>query len=297
MSSTTGGPSAPAPGSGLGARSANRRFAVPGLLFLPTGSAPRAAVLETCPPIGRFADLTPEGSIGRFADLAPETGGCLAIVELQGPVDVFGDQGVVAQRLTDVAQRRERLGVAGRAGADGNVAPQSSYARPRHRASLHRRAQVGIGRSPERRQRRAVERGPRQPRARRIVRLRRLRVPRTHFLADVAAVGVRAHGLTLIEGHPPLELDREIGETARRIQHVGIDERAGRAGIDTELAAAALLQRRRVGLERQAADDLRQEEPGPDFGIDHAGVLPDPAEPSVLRVDTLLYGSRVDVST
>ena len=59
---------------------------------------------------------------------------------------------------------------------------------------------------------------------------------------------------------------------------------------------AALLEPLRVGLERSVHDDLAEEQPRAELGVDQAGVLADPAEPGVLRVDALLHRAGVDVA-
>ena len=74
-----------------------------------------------------------------------------------------------------------------------------------------------------------------------------------------------------------------------------LDERPGRAGLQAQRARAALVERRRVHRERQGADDLRQEQPRAELGVDEAAVLADPAEAGILRVDALLDRPRVDV--
>ena len=75
----------------------------------------------------------------------------------------------------------------------------------------------------------------------------------------------------------------------------GATMRLRRARLDAQRAGAALIQRRRVHLQRQAADDLSEKDPRAELGIDHAGVLADPADAGVLRVDALLHRSGVDV--
>ena len=90
-------------------------------------------------------------------------------------------------------------------------------------------------------------------------------------------------------------LDRQVRDAARRVEHAGRDQRLRRTRVEAQRAGAALIERRRVGLERQAADDLAEEDPRPELRVDHAGVLADPAEARVLRVDALLHGAGVDV--
>ncbi len=58
------------------------------------------------------------------------------------------------------------------------------------------------------------------------------------------------------------ELDRQIRQAARRVEHTGIDQRTCRTGLETPRARATLIEAGRVRLQRQAADDLGQKDPG-----------------------------------
>src|SRR5205823_11528146 len=139
----------------------------------------------------------------------------------------------------------------------------------------------------------AVPHRPRLPRA--IRRPRRRRIPRTHFLADVAAVYVRADGGTHCLGDVAAQLDREIRDAAIRVEDARRDDRTGRTRLEAQRARAAAIERREVDLERQTANDHAEENPRSDLGIDDAGVLPDPPDAGVLRIDALLHRSCVDV--
>src|SRR5262249_61253846 len=99
----------------------------------------------------------------------------------------------------------------------GQLPAQAPHAGARHRAPPQRTPQLGVRRAPERRDRRAVEERARQPWAPRGVRLRRLRVPRTDFLTDVAAVGMPPEALALIDRDAALQLDRQVRQAARRV--------------------------------------------------------------------------------
>ena len=96
-------------------------------------------------------------------------------------------------------------------------------------------------------------------------------------------------------GNAPSMLDRQVGDAARRVEHARLRRARGRTRLEAQRAGAALIERRRVRLERQAADDLGQEDPRPERRVDHAGVLADPADAGVLRVDALLHRTGVDV--
>ena len=91
------------------------------------------------------------------------------------------------------------------------------------------------------------------------------------------------------------QLDRQIRDTARRIEHAGRDDRMRRTRVEAERAGAALIERRRIHLERQAADDRAEKDPRPEPRVDDAGVLADPADARVLRVHALLHRAGVDV--
>src|SRR5262249_39998275 len=73
------------------------------------------------------------------------------------------------------------------------------------------------------------------------------------------------------------------------------DERPCRTRVETRLARSALIERGCIGLERQAADDLRQKQPRAAIRIDHTRVPSDPAESRVLRVYALLHRTRINV--
>src|SRR5262249_50778609 len=88
---------------------------------------------------------------------------------------------------------------------------------------------------------------------------------------------------------------REVGEAPCRVQHPGINERARRACFNAANACAALIEAGRIWIERKAREDLREKDPGTQIFVDQAGVLPDPSDTGVLRVDGLLDRPRVNV--
>jgi hypothetical protein len=53
-----------------------------------------------------------------------------------------------------------------------------------------------------------------------------------------------------------------------------------RTRLDALGAAAALLEPLRVGLERERRDDLAEEQPRSDLGVDETRVLADPSKPA-----------------
>ena len=120
-------------------------------------------------------------------------------------------------------------------------------------------------------------------------------VERADVLADVAAEDERAHGLPELDGDAPAVLDGLVGDAAGRVEAEGLDDGVGRAGLDAQRAGAALLDRGRVGLERERRDDGREKVKGAVDGIDRAGVLADPADARSLGPGALENGPRVDV--
>jgi hypothetical protein len=91
------------------------------------------------------------------------------------------------------------------------------------------------------------------------------------------------------------QLDRQIRHAAIRVEDTRLDERVRRTRVEAARAASALLEALRIRLERQRADDLAEEQPGPELRIDETGVLADPAQPGVLRIDALLNRTGIDI--
>src|SRR5205823_3444422 len=121
-------------------------------------------------------------------------------------------------------------------------------------------------------------------------------VPWTDFLTNVASVDMRSDRAAMRVGDGPAELDREIRDAARRIENARRDNRVRRTCIEAQRAGAAPIERRRIRLERKTADDLAEKDPRSVVRIDHAGVLANPTNAGVLRVDALLHRTGVDVS-
>src|SRR4029077_16359201 len=120
-------------------------------------------------------------------------------------------------------------------------------------------------------------------------------VPRAHFLADVAAIHMRADAGAAPGGDGSPQLDREIRNTARRIEDAWRDERVSGTRLETQRACPALIQRRRIDLEWQTADDFREEDPRSEPRVDDARVLANPADAGILRVDPFLDRTSVNV--
>ena len=124
--------------------------------------------------------------------------------------------------------------------------------------------------------------------ARRLVGLQRLQarlarglgelVPRAHGEAIVAAEHAVADRGAELGGDVALVLDGQVGDAAARIELVGRGEGVGRANVEAALAAAAMVDLRRVGLDLGRGQDGAEEQPGAVLARDEVGVLALPAE-------------------
>src|SRR5215211_7354147 len=90
-------------------------------------------------------------------------------------------------------------------------------------------------------------------------------------------------------------LDGQVGDAAVRIEDPRSHQRLRGTRLETEGAGPALVERRPIGRQFQAADHLAKEDPRSERRIDDAGVFPDPTDTSVPRVDALEDRTRVDV--
>ena len=59
----------------------------------------------------------------------------------------------------------------------------------------------------------------------------------------------------------PLQLNGQIREATRGIEDVRFDQRTGWARVETQGAVAALIEGRTIGVQRQTAEDFREEDP------------------------------------
>src|SRR6202043_1957500 len=125
-------------------------------------------------------------------------------------------------------------------------------------------------------------------------------IPGTHVLADVASENVPPHRLSKVLWNRATQLDGQIGDTAASVQHVGLDDGAGRTRFDAQPAVPAQIRRRHAGrAERRDEIERRhnyaEEQPRARFFVDKACVLCEPAEPRVLRRNALDDGPRIHV--
>ncbi len=140
----------------------------------------------------------------------------------------------------------------------GQVAQPARVADAPDRAAGHAGGELGRRPGEQRHQRGIV-----QAVAHRKIRLRArlgIAVPRADKLAVVTAVDAVADQRTQRFGNAALEFDGEVGNAAARIELVGRDDGAGRAGVQTGVAATAVLARRRSHWQRQVGVDLTEKE-------------------------------------
>ncbi len=122
-----------------------------------------------------------------------------------------------------------------------------------------------------------------------------LAVPRADVLADVAAENVASQTLAQRLGDRALELDRQVADAARGVEHVGRREGLRGAGVEARGAAAAHVGAGRVGGHLEVGDELAQEEPGALLRVQQAGVLAERAEAGRRGPGLLRDRSGVDV--
>src|SRR5204863_2130040 len=98
------------------------------------------------------------------------------------------------------------------------------------------------------------------------------RVPGADILADVAAVGLVAELGPVCLRDGPARLC-PVREAARGVEHAGLVERAGRAGLDAERAGATVGVERRCRLELDVGDERAEHDPGAVAARDQHRVL------------------------
>src|SRR5205809_92582 len=98
-------------------------------------------------------------------------------------------------------------------------------------------------------------------------------VPRAEELAIVAAEDAIAESAAKPFGNGSGIRDREPGDAATRIEHIGRNDGFCRTDVDAAATAAAVIRRRRIRRKRQVREDLPDEEPRPGPAVDEIGVL------------------------
>src|SRR5882672_6451783 len=121
----------------------------------------------------------------------------------------------------------------------------------------------------------------------------RVAVPGANELAVVAAEDPVADEGAKLDRDAPLELDREVGNAASRVQLVGRDDGARRADVDAFAAAAAMVLYGSIHRKRQVGVDVPEKEERPRLAGNQHGVLASPAQPRFARQLDLHHRRRV----
>ena len=119
-------------------------------------------------------------------------------------------------------------------------------------------------------------------------------VPRAGGEAIVAAIDAVADGGAEFARDMALVLDRQIGDAAARIEHVGMRKRIGRAGVETGAALAAMI---RLGFVRRRSRFVKiapRKSQEPNSRETRLRMLALPAEPSRLRHRLFHHRRRID---
>ncbi len=176
-----------------------------------------------------------------------------------------------------LGENRDVAAVAAVAEGDRRIPGKPTALCARYRGAEVGRAEplVGHSKQPVQRRERVVERRRRHLGV--VGDLRRLRVG-AHVLADVTAVDPVAHLRSQLAGNPATLFDRQERDAGRRVNRVGVDDRAGRALVQADAAAAAIPVERGVGQQRDVEHQLAEQHPRAVTGNDDARMLPIPAE-------------------
>ena len=104
-------------------------------------------------------------------------------------------------------------------------------------------------------------------------------IPRTHFLADVAAECPTFHSAFELIGYRLAQFNGEVGDTFGGVEEITfLADSAGRAGVDAAAAGAAVVADGVVVQQRQVADDLGQEKKRTAFRMNAQGMAAVPAD-------------------
>src|SRR5262249_44283247 len=119
--------------------------------------------------------------------------------------------------------------------------------------------------------------------------------PGTDVLTDVTAVDTRSDRRLQLVWDAASQFDRQIRNASVRIEDAGGADRLRWTRLETQRAGAAAIERRRVDVEPQAAENHSEKDPRAQLGMNDTGVLADPADAGVLGVHAFLHWTRVDV--
>src|SRR5262245_931283 len=204
----------------------------------------------------------------------------------------LGALGSASDAAAGTVERIDRARVSAVPDDDRQIAAEAGQARAQHRRSGDEPVELEVAQPPQRLRIRAVASRARPPG--RVERGQRGETVRTHPPADVASENVPADCRTLPLRDLSLQLDRQVRDAPRRVELALVDESTGRARVDAERAGAALIRRRSVRRQLEAARHTREEDPRADVGVDDAGVLADPSQPRMPCIHALLHMVLVD---
>src|SRR5258708_2416655 len=119
-------------------------------------------------------------------------------------------------------------------------------------------------------------------------------VPGADQLAIVAAVDAVADSFAKLDGNRFTQFDRQIRDTAPRVEFVGRDNRLRRTNLYTFDTGAAMIAGRRIDRQRQVDVKLAEKKPRTRIFVDQIGVLADPAEARIARERLLQHRRGVD---
>src|SRR5690348_6335009 len=113
---------------------------------------------------------------------------------------------------------------------------------------------------------------------RRISGNRRIFIPRTNVLTDIAAVEPFPDRFMELPGNFIAMFDGQIRDATPSVYLVRRGDGAGRTRVDTAATGAAAVDRGIIKREIQRGNDFAKQEPRPDVFIDHAGILSEPSD-------------------
>src|SRR5439155_27248905 len=125
---------------------------------------------------------------------------------------------------------------------------------------------------------------------------RRLAVPGADILADVTPKNVPAHSGPQVFRNCSSFFDGQIRNATVRIELIRTYEGVCRTCIDAARTGAAPVWVWQIYVQFERREDHPEEEPGSKLLIKNAGVLANPADAGILRVDALNKRSGVDVT-
>src|SRR4029450_11667917 len=112
-------------------------------------------------------------------------------------------------------------------------------------------------------------------------------IPGTDVLANITPKDVVPGLHTELLRNSALEFDRQIRNTALRIQNVGFQKRLRRTSLQAAGARPAMVEPRTVVFQGNGQDELPQQQPGAEPGIQQAGIFAEPTQARIFGMYTL----------